>query len=86
MIDLPILLPEDVELQRKQIGKVKRSLTQLLSVTKDSAQSLLSSFASEIDEMSDICVGKQSIEIKIYILDFPGVLQRELYIALVISS
>lgn len=82
-VDLPVLLPEDAEHQRKQIREVKRSLSQLLSVTKDSAQSSLSNFIFETDEISDSFVGKQSIEIQIYILDFPSVLQRELYIALV---
>jgi len=85
-VKLPVLLPDEAESHRKQIRKVKLCLSQLLSSTKDSAQSSLNNLASEIDEMSDICVGKQSIEIKIYILDFPGVLQRESYIALVMSS
>jgi tetratricopeptide (TPR) repeat protein len=83
-VDLPALLPDDVEHQRKQIRKVKHSLFQLLSVTKESAQSSLNNLIFEVDELSDICVSEQSIEIQIYILDFPGLLQREFYIAWVI--
>ncbi len=83
-IDLPVLLPDDAEQQRKEIRKVKHSLSQLLSVTKDSAQSSLNNFVFEIDEISDSCMCKQSIKIQIYILRFPGALDKELHVALVI--
>jgi tetratricopeptide (TPR) repeat protein len=83
-IDLPVLSSDDAEHQRKQIRKIKHSLSQLLSVTKESAQSSLNNFIFEIDELFDICVSKQTIEIQIYILDFPGPLQRESYVAWVI--
>ncbi len=82
-IDLPILLPEDAEHQRKQIRKVKQSLSQLSFVTKDSAQSSLNNFIFELNELSDSCVGKQSIQIYVYILGFSNALKRELHVALV---
>ncbi|VVB95791.1 Photosystem I assembly protein Ycf3 [uncultured archaeon] len=85
-IGLPVLLPDDAEHQRKQIRKVKHSFSQMLSVTKESAQSSLNNFIFEIEELSDICVGKQSLKIQIYILDFPSVLKRELHIALVMTD
>jgi len=85
-IDLPVMLPNEVEHQRKQIRKVKFSLSQLMSVTKESAQSALNNFKFEIDELSDICESKRSIKIQVYILDFPGLLQREFQVALVIKD
>jgi hypothetical protein len=83
-VNLPVLLPDDAEHQRKQIRKVKHSLSQLLSVTKESAQSSLNNVISEADELSDICVSKQLLETQIYILGFPGPLQREFHVAWVI--
>ncbi|MBI1927762.1 tetratricopeptide repeat protein [Candidatus Poribacteria bacterium] len=85
-IHLPVLLPEDAQHQRTQIRKIKRSLSRLLSVTKDSAQSALNDFTFEIEELSDSYVDKPSIKIQIDILQFPGALGRELHIALVISN
>jgi tetratricopeptide (TPR) repeat protein len=86
MTELPILLPDDAEHHRKQIRKVKHCLSQLLSVTKESAQSSLNNVVLEVGELSDICVSKQSLETQIYILGFPGPLQREFHVAWVISA
>lgn len=85
-IDIPVMLPNEVEHQRKQIRKVKFSLSQLMSVTKESARSALNNFKFEIDELSDICVSKRLIKIQVYILDFPGILQREFYVVFVITD
>ena len=83
-LNLPVLLPEDAEHQRKELKKVRQSLSQLLSITKNSAQSLLDNFAFEINELSDAHARKESIKIQLYALDFPGALERESYTALLI--
>jgi tetratricopeptide (TPR) repeat protein len=85
-IALPYLSAERATQQRKQIRRVKHSLTQLLSATRDSAQSLLNTFVYETDELSDSSMTKQFTEIKIYLLQFPSTLDRELHIALVLTK
>lgn len=85
-VNIPVLLPDETEHQRKQIRKVKRSLYQLLSGTKDSAQSSLNDFVFEVEELSDSCKDSKAIEIKIYILQFPSALDRVFHIVLVISE
>lgn len=85
-ISLPILAADDVNSHRRQIRKIKHALTQLLSVTRDSAQSLLNNFIFEVDELSDICEKSKSIQIQIYILEFLGALDKELHIAMVTNE
>lgn len=85
-INLPILSTDDVESQGRQIRKVKRALSQLLSVIKDSAQSALSDLVFEVEELFDTCQNNQSIQLQIYVLQFPVVLDKELHIAIVVLN
>ncbi|MDQ3062252.1 MAG: tetratricopeptide repeat protein [Acidobacteriota bacterium] len=84
-IDLPILSAEDVQNQRKQIRKVKQTLTQLVS-DKTSRQSALNDFVFEVEELKDGCESKESIQIQVYILEFPSGLEKETHIAFVIKD
>lgn len=85
-IDLPILTADDADSQRKQIRKVKHSLMQLLSVSKDSALSALNNFVFETEELTDACNGNESLKIQTYILEFPYGLKKDFHIAIVIQS
>ncbi len=85
-IDLPILSADDVENQRKQIRKVKHSLMQLLSITKDSAQSALNNFMFEVEELTDGSESDKSLETQVYVLEFPSGVGKEIHIAFVIKE
>lgn len=88
IIDLPILSPNDVKHSDlgKKVRKIKQTFYQLLSDNRASAQSSLNTLRFEIEELIDNCVSKKSIPLKIYILDFPGILERELHVALIIAE
>jgi tetratricopeptide (TPR) repeat protein len=84
-IDLPILSAEDFQNQRRQIRKVKQVLTQLVS-DKNSRQSALNDFVFEVEELKDSCESSESIQIQVYILEFPSGLEKETHIAFVIKN
>jgi hypothetical protein len=84
-IDLPILSAEDVQNQRRQIRKVKQTLTQLVS-DKTSRQSALNDFVFEVEELKDGCESSESIQIQVYVLEFPSGLEKETHIAFVIKQ
>lgn len=84
-IDLPILSAEDVQNQRRQIRKVKQTLTQLVS-DKNSKQSALNDFVFEVEELKDGCESSESMQIQVYVLEFPSGLEKETHIAFVIKN
>ncbi len=84
-IDLPILSAEDVQNQRRQIRKVKQALTQLVA-DKTSRQSALNDFVFEVEELKDVCESSESIQIQVYVLEFPRGLEKETHIAFVIRD
>lgn len=85
-VNLPMLSAADQEDHRRQLRKVKHSLMQLLSATKESAQSALNDFVFEIEELIDICKSKEFLKIQIYVLEFPKALKKDLHVAFVIQS
>ncbi len=84
-IELPILSDEDVQNQRRQIRKVKQALTQLVS-DKNSRQSALNDFVFEVEELKDGCESSESMQIQVYVLEFPSGLEKETHIAFVIKN
>lgn len=85
-IKLPVLLLSEVDKYRSQIRKIKHKLLQLLSIPKESISSYFNDLQFEIEELADQGECKEFLEIQIYILDFPGTLQRESYLAWVVLN
>lgn len=85
-INLPILIDGEAEHLQRQIRKVKQSLYQLSTASKESARTAFSNFIFEVEELNDNFAGKQSLHANIYILSFPSIAERVLHIALVILN
>jgi tetratricopeptide (TPR) repeat protein len=83
-IDLPIISADNAEKQKRQIRKVKRAFAELLPIAKESVRSVLNNFIFEVEELSDVCGENEAVPIQIYILEFPGAVDKELHVAMVI--
>ena len=83
---LPAMSAEEAHNLRKQLRNLKRSLSQLRSVSEDSAQSLLDSIALDGGDLADAAAAQRSLGVDVYILEYPAVLHRELHSVLVVRS
>lgn len=87
IIDIPSFQQQnDVKELIKIVRKIKRNISQLLSVTTDSAQSLLNDLSFSVEDLIDSCVSTQSIQIQVFILTYPDINKRKLHVAMVITN
>ena len=81
-INLPSLSLSETESHRKLLRKVKHTVSQLLTTTRETALSSLNDLKYVTEELSDSCSKSQSIHV--YVLGFLGKFDNELQVALVV--
>jgi tetratricopeptide (TPR) repeat protein len=84
-LKLPVLANDKVENLRKQVRKIKRDLSGLSSISRDSAQTILNDLTLDVGDLTDDCPAGQSLDLEICVLQYPAGLDRELQAALVIN-
>jgi len=82
----PVLSEEEVEKQKKQIRKIRRDFSPMLSISKDSAEVLINNLTLDIDDLSDDSAPDQLLDIEIYAVQYPAGLDRQFHPALVIHA
>jgi len=83
VVSLPILAGSEAGHLQRQIRKVKQSLYQLSTASKESARTALSNLIFEIEELNESCTDQQPLKANVYILSFPSMAERMFHIALV---
>jgi hypothetical protein len=86
VVNLPILAGSEAGHLQRQIRKVKQSLYQLSTASKESARTALSNLIFEIEELNESSTDQQSLKANVYILSFPSMAERMFHIALVILN
>lgn len=84
-VRLPVLSRDRAKGVEKHIRRVRQRLIHLLSITRQSAQPTLADLTCEAGELSDSAQSADSLDLQVYILEFPRVLEKELHAALVLQ-
>jgi tetratricopeptide (TPR) repeat protein len=85
-LKLPILASDEVEKLRKQVRKIRRDLSGLSSISRDSAQTILNDLTLDVGDLADDCPAGQSLDLEICVLRYPAGVDKELQAVLVINS